>query len=87
MTALLAVAAGGALGAVGRYVVIPRIGRWAGTGFPCGTLVVNIAGSFLLGTLIALAAGRATGIHHFVCLGTGALGGFTTFSTFALDVA
>ena len=87
MTALLAVAAGGALGAVGRYVVIARIGHWAGTGFPYGTIAVNIAGSFLLGMVVALTAGRVIGNDVLIFLGIGVLGGFTTFSTFALDVA
>jgi CrcB protein len=87
VTAFLAVAAGGALGAVGRYVVIGRIGAWFGTGFPYGTLVVNIAGSFLLGLVVAVAADRIVDENALLFLGVGVLGGFTTFSTFALDVA
>lgn len=87
MTALLAVAAGGALGAVGRYVVIGRVGAWLGTGFPYGTLVVNIVGSFLLGLVVAIAADRTMDESVLLFLGVGVLGGFTTFSTFALDVA
>jgi CrcB protein len=87
VTALLAVAAGGALGAVGRYVVIARIGAWLGTGFPYGTLAVNIVGSFLLGLAVAAAADRIVDESVLLFLGAGVLGGFTTFSTFALDVA
>jgi CrcB protein len=87
MTAFLAVAAGGALGAVGRYVVIGRVGTWLGTGFPYGTLLVNVAGSFLLGLVVAIAADRTVDDRLLLFLGAGVLGGFTTFSTFALDVA
>jgi len=79
----LAVAAGGALGAVGRYIVISRTGALLGTEFPFGTLVVNIVGSFLLGVVVVVAATGST----LAFLGVGILGGFTTFSTFALDVA
>ena len=79
----LAVAAGGALGAVGRYVVISRTGALLGTEFPFGTLVVNVVGSFLLGVVVVI----ATAGSMFAFLGVGILGGFTTFSTFALDVA
>ena len=87
MTIYLAVAAGGALGAVGRYVVISRTGALLGTAFPYGTLTVNVAGSFLLGLVVALAAAPGTGNTMLTFLGVGVLGGFTTFSTFALDVA
>jgi len=81
----LAVAAGGALGAVGRYIVISRTGALLGTEFPFGTLVVNVVGSFLLGAVVAAAPETANNMLTF--LGVGVLGGFTTFSTFALDVA
>ncbi len=87
MTIYLAVAAGGALGAVGRYVVISRTGALLGTEFPYGTLLVNVVGSFLLGAVVAIAAktGATDGMLAFLAVGV--LGGFTTFSTFALDVA
>lgn len=87
MTIYLAVAAGGALGAVGRYVVISRTGALLGTKFPFGTLVVNVVGSFLLGLVVVAAAAPGTAEGMFAFLGVGVLGGFTTFSTFALDVA
>ena len=45
MKILLAVAVGGAIGAVGRYLVISQVGHWLGTGFPYGTLTVNVVGS------------------------------------------
>lgn len=87
MTIYLAVAAGGALGAVGRYIVISRTGALLGTEFPFGTLVVNVLGSFLLGAVVAIAAAPDAANDMLAFLGVGVLGGFTTFSTFALDVA
>jgi CrcB protein len=79
-------AAGGAIGAAARYLVNLATVQLFGLGFPWGTLTVNIAGSFLMGTLIAL------GAHKFhlsnemrVLVATGILGGFTTFSAFSLD--
>jgi CrcB protein len=88
MTMLLAVALGGALGAVGRYFVISWVGHRLKTDFPLGTLAVNISGSFALGLLIGLMANAwapAPEIRAFATVGI--LGAFTTFSTFALDVA
>jgi len=73
----LLVAAGGAAGAVLRYVV----GRWlAGSGFPWATLIVNLVGSLLLGVV---AAGSPTWV--MTLLGSGVAGALTTYSAFALD--
>ena len=47
MTVVFAVAAGGALGALGRYLVLSWLGHRLGFGFPFGTLAVNVSGSFL----------------------------------------
>jgi CrcB protein len=59
-----------------------------GLAFPWGTLVVNIAGSFLMGVLTAWFALRTGMPQHFrLFLTTGVLGGFTTFSAFSLDAA
>ena len=85
---LLAVAAGGALGAVGRYLVVSAVGQVFGTGFPLGTIVVNVVGSFLLGALteaMALAWSPSPELRAMIAIGV--LGAFTTFSTFSLDVA
>jgi CrcB protein len=88
MSVLLAVAAGGAFGAVGRYLVLSWAGHRFGTNYPYGTLLVNVAGSFLLGVLTALAAlAWAPPAELKVFLAVGLLGAFTTFSTFAMDVA
>ncbi|MFZ5709013.1 MAG: fluoride efflux transporter CrcB [Pseudomonadota bacterium] len=81
---LLQVALGGAIGSMGRYLVNVGAMRLIGTGFPWGTLVVNIAGSFLMGALVVLFAHKdATRLAPFLM--TGVLGGFTTFSAFSLD--
>ena len=62
--------------------------RLLGTGFPYGTLFVNIAGSFLMGLLAGYFAFRpGIGQHVRLFLTTGVLGGFTTFSAFSLDTA
>ncbi len=84
---LLAVAAGGAVGAVGRYLVISAVGHIFGTGFPLGTIVVNVVGSFVLGALIeALARVRSPSPELRAMVVVGVLGAFTTFSTFSMDV-
>lgn len=83
---MLQVAAGGALGAAARYLVNVSAMRLVGPGFPWATLVVNVAGSFLMGVLVVVLARRG-GQHLAPFLMTGLLGGFTTFSAFSLDVA
>lgn len=80
------VALGGAVGAIGRYLVSTwAVDRW-GTTFPYGTLIVNVGGSLLLGLVAGLAA-RGDGVSENVRLlvGVGFCGAFTTFSTFAVE--
>ena len=87
MKVLFAIAAGGALGAIGRYVAISAIGQLFGSGFPYGTIVVNVFGSFALGTLIegmTLIWSPNNEFRAFLIIGL--LGSFTTFSAFSLDV-
>ena len=86
ITSLLQVAAGGALGAGARYLVNVAAMRALGPGFPWATMVVNVAGSFLMGVLVVWLAKR-DGMGWAPFLMTGVLGGFTTFSAFSLDVA
>ncbi len=82
------VAAGGAIGAAGRYLVNVWTGRLLGAGFPWGTLTVNILGSLLMGALITFMALKwSTSQDMRAFLTTGVLGGFTTFSAFSLDFA
>ena len=88
MKMILAIAAGGALGAVGRYLVMIQVGHWLGGGFPFGTLAVNVIGSFILGVLAELMALAWSPPQELrALLVVGVLGAFTTFSTFSLDVA
>ncbi|SDD60870.1 CrcB protein [Paracoccus isoporae] len=84
MNTFLQVAIGGAIGATGRYAVGVAAMRGFGPGFPAGTLIVNIAGSFLMGLLVVGLAQRG-GNQFAPLLLTGMLGGFTTFSAFSLD--
>ena len=87
MKMLLAVAAGGAFGAVGRYLVMIQVGHWLGTAFPFATLAVNILGSFALGLLVELMALAWSPPPELrAMLVVGLLGAFTTFSTFSMDV-
>ncbi len=81
---LLQVALGGAIGSALRYGVNVSAGRAFGTGFPWGTLIVNVVGSFVMGLLVVLVAEKG-GMKFTPLLMTGILGGFTTFSAFSLD--
>lgn len=87
MTNILLVMAGGGLGALSRYAVGLLAVRMLGHRFPWGTLLVNLAGCFLIGLAFALAA-RGNSLMHpaqrlfFI---TGFLGALTTFSTYALE--
>lgn len=82
----LGIALGGGLGAVARYGVGLLAHRWFGPGFPWGTLVVNLAGCFLLGLLMEWEV-RSPHVspETRLILGTGFLGALTTFSTFGVD--
>lgn len=88
MKLVLLVAAGGAIGAVGRYLVGVGAVRVLGFGFPWGTLIVNVLGSLLMGLLIEFIALRLSASNEVrTFLATGVLGSFTTFSAFSLDFA
>lgn len=81
---ILQVALGGAIGAVLRYLTNVGTRHMFGPGYPYGTLVVNILGSFAMGVLVVILAKKG-GNHLAPFLLTGVLGGFTTFSAFSLD--
>lgn len=81
---LFHVALGGAIGASLRYLVTVASARVFGIGFPYGTLMVNVAGSFLMGVLVVVLAEKGQ-MRAGPFLMTGILGGFTTFSAFSLD--
>lgn len=75
---LALVALGGALGSVARFLVGLAVA------FPFGTLAVNVIGSFAIGLLWASQVDKSGGAMAFLMFGL--LGGFTTFSSFSLDV-
>lgn len=82
----LAVALGGALGAISRYVTVMCAQNYWGLRFPYGTLIVNTAGSFLAGFFLTLLIGRFNAEEYWrLFFFTGFLGAFTTFSSFAAE--
>jgi CrcB protein len=88
MQGMVLVFLGSGLGGVARYAVGLAAGAAFGVGFPWGTLIVNIAGSLVMGLLTGYLAWRGSGTDALrLLLATGFLGGFTTFSAFSLDVA
>ena len=79
---------GAGIGGALRHGVNVGAAKLFGYGFPFGTLIVNIVGSFLMGLLAGYFAFRpGIGQHVRLFLTTGILGGFTTFSAFSLDTA
>jgi CrcB protein len=86
MRQLLAVAAGGAVGAVTRWLMASGIQRMTGGAFPWGTFAVNALGSFLLGFLFVWLIERSSASELMrLALTVGFLGAFTTFSTYSLE--
>jgi fluoride exporter len=86
MTHLFIVAAGGAIGAALRHLANTAALKLFGSGFPAGTLAINVAGSLLMGVVAGLLAPKGAGAQELrLFLATGILGGFTTFSAFSLD--
>jgi len=83
---LLSVAAGGAAGAVMRWLMASGIQRMTGGAFPWGTLAVNALGSFLLGFLFVWLIERSGASELLrLALTVGFLGALTTFSTYSLE--
>ena len=86
MREMAAVAVGGAIGATLRW----GIGTWmvgrTGPGFPWHTMLINVSGAFLIGVLMAFSVERGVVPGDWrLFLGTGVLGGFTTFSTLSYE--
>lgn len=84
---ILLVGLGGFAGSVARYLTVIAVEKKLHPSFPYGTLTVNIAGSFILGVVLAWVGGKTEpGSEPWkLLLGTGFCGGFTTFSAFAAE--
>lgn len=86
MQQLIAIAIGGAVGSVLRFVVSTNVQRVMGKDFPYGTLTVNVLGSLLMGFLfIMLVERQISSIELRSGLLFGVLGAFTTFSSFSFE--
>jgi len=86
MTQLLIIAAGGAVGAMLRFLVSNAVYAIAGRDFPYGTLTVNVLGSLLMGIFYVLLVERvAFAVEWRAFLIIGVLGAFTTFSAFSIE--
>lgn len=86
MNQTLAIAAGGAIGALLRFWMSNGVYAWLGRGFPYGTLAVNVLGSLAMGFLyIAMIERMAVGAEWRAFALIGLLGAFTTFSTFSIE--
>ncbi|MCK8046985.1 MULTISPECIES: fluoride efflux transporter CrcB [Shewanella] len=83
MNNVLFVALGGSIGAVFRYLISLLMLQVFGSGFPFGTLMVNILGSFLMGVIFALGQVSELSPEIKAFIGVGMLGALTTFSTFS----
>ena len=85
---VLMVGAGGAVDAMGRFMLGRIMFQAMGPGFPWGTFVANVIGALFMGMLVELFAVKLTVSHNLqAALTAGVLGGFTTFSAFSLETA
>ena len=82
----LEVGLAGSLGALARYLLGRLVAERVSKGFPLGTLLINISGSFVIGLLFALAARNIIASTLQLILATGFLGGYTTFSTMSWEI-
>ena len=83
---IVIVGTGGFIGSVMRYLVQYFVEKGMSSTFPLGTLIANIAGSFIIGIVFALAEkGNLLSAEWRIFLAVGICGGFTTFSSFAYN--
>jgi len=83
---ILLVGTGGFIGSVMRYLVQVYVEKGLMSTFPLGTLIANVAGSFIIGVVFALAEkGSLLNAEWRIFLAVGVCGGFTTFSSFAYN--
>jgi len=82
---VLLVGTGGFIGSVMRYLLQVFVEKGMSSTFPLGTLIANIAGSFLIGIVFALAEKQIMSAEWRLFMSVGICGGFTTFSAFAFN--
>lgn len=87
LTKYLAVAAGGALGAMARYFLGGTLLSRVASPFPTATFIINVTGSFVIGFFLTLATERASFMspHLKLAIAVGFVGAYTTFSTFEYE--
>ena len=85
MKALIAVALGGAMGALVRYSVYLLVNKWIDSPAPLATWIVNLSGCFLIGFLAPFMNASSIPVQWRLFILVGFLGSFTTFSTFSLE--
>jgi CrcB protein len=87
LTQILAVAVGGCIGSIARFLVGHFFAVWFGASFPWGTLFVNVVGSAWLAWFVTIAMGKPGAVDPVVrlLLSTGFAGGFTTFSSLSFE--
>lgn len=85
LQSLLLVGAGGAAGSMARYGISYAVSKYAIHPFPVATFLINISGAFIIGILFGLFGRQQMQEGGYLLLASGFCGGFTTFSTFALE--
>jgi CrcB protein len=83
---ILLVAAGGALGAVARYLVSNAVAQRLGAGWPWGTLIINLSGCLLISLFLGAGSGRIAESNLRYLLPIGFVGAYTTFSSYEYEI-